>query len=284
MAVNIAAFPEHFPRGDRAPSSPPRPRSSPRPAARSPAATPSATQEPIFGLAVQGVVDPRPRLPQGAAPGRATCWCCPSRIGTGIALAGGSDADKAAAIAGMRALNRAARRRSWRRSATRVHAVTDVTGYGLAGHGWEMAERSGVRFVVDTARAPLYPGALEAAERGVRTGGDPRNRDYVAGAPRVDGVAAGAEALCMDPQTSGGLLAAIDPAWSSTVTTMWWRGRRGQVGDRRSCCADSPAGLIAAVRAKVGRHSTSIEQELWAPATTSSSASTRSGAARGPGR
>ena len=102
-----------------------------------------------------------------------------------------------------------------------VHAVTDVTGYGLAGHGWEMAERSGRRVVVDTAGIRTYPGALAAADRGVRTGGDPRNRDYVA-AHLDSSAAAGPEALCMDPQTSGGLLAAVDRAAVDGLSEMWW--------------------------------------------------------------
>ena len=101
-------------------------------------------------------------------------------LGTGLALAGGTTADKAAAIAGMRRLNRAASE-ALQSLGDAVHAVTDVTGYGLAGHGWEMAERSGVRVVVDTSGIVAYPGAAAAAARGVRTGGDPRNRDYVAG-------------------------------------------------------------------------------------------------------
>ena len=91
------------------------------------------------------------------------------------------------------------------------HAVTDVTGFGLLGHGWEMAERSGVvlRFAAD--RLPLYPGALQAAEAGTRTGGDPRNRAHLEG--RVASTAPAAfDAIAYDPQTSGGLLAAISPA------------------------------------------------------------------------
>jgi len=111
-----------------------------------------------------------------------------------------------------------------------VHAVTDVTGYGLAGHGWEMAERGGVQVVVDTGNLNTYPGALEAAERGVRTGGDPRNRDYVAGHLQST-AGATAEALCMDPQTSGGLLAAIDPAAVSSLSDMWWRVGEVVAGD-----------------------------------------------------
>ncbi len=91
-----------------------------------------------------------------------------------------------------------------------------MTGYGLAGHGWEVAERSAVRLVVDGAGLDAYPGALEAAERGVRTGGDARNREYVTG--HLDSSAPSAvEALCLDPQTSGGLLACVDPSVAEAV-------------------------------------------------------------------
>jgi selenide, water dikinase len=86
-----------------------------------------------------------------------------------------------------------------------------VTGFGLLGHSWEMAERAGARFVLDSALLPLYPGALEAAEAGVRTGGDPRNRQHLEGRA-TSGAPAALEALAYDPQTSGGLLAAIAPA------------------------------------------------------------------------
>jgi selenide, water dikinase len=125
-------------------------------------------------------------------------------------LAGGDVGDKAEAVAGMRMLNRTAAE-TLQSLGTAVHAVTDVTGYGLAGHGWEVAQRSRVRLVVDTGGLVTYPGAVAAAERGVRTGGDARNRDYVTG--RLDSATSPAvEALCLDPQTSGGLLAAVDPA------------------------------------------------------------------------
>jgi len=90
--------------------------------------------------------------------------------------------------------------------------VTDVTGFALAGHGWEMAERSGCQFEINTALLPLYPGVLAAAQRGVRTGGDARNRaavgSHISLAPGVD---AAFDTVAFDPQTSGGLLAAVDP-------------------------------------------------------------------------
>jgi selenide,water dikinase len=176
--------------------------------------------EPIFGLAVQGVVDPaRVFRKGGGRPGDVLMLSKP--LGTGLALAGGSAADKAAAIAGMRALNRAASEELQALGGA-VHAATDVTGYGLAGHGWEMAERGAVIIVVDTGGLRAYPGARDAAERGVRTGGDPRNRDYVTGHLDSSATSAG-EALCMDPQTSGGLLTAIDPAAAASMSDMWWQ-------------------------------------------------------------
>jgi len=227
LAINVAAFPEHFPREaistifDAA--------------ARTVAAAGGTiagghtirNPEPIFGLAVQGVVDPAKVFRKaGARPGDVLVMSKP--IGTALALAGGTDDDKAAAIAGMRELNRAAAEELSTLGAA-VHAVTDVTGYGLAGHGWEMAERSDVRLVVDTAAIRSYPGALAAADRGVRTGGDPRNRDYVT-AHLDSTAAAGPEALCMDPQTSGGLLAALDPAAFDGLSERWWRAGEVESG------------------------------------------------------
>ena len=218
IAVNVAAFPEHFPRAAI---------TAIFDAAAAVVAEAGGTiagghtirnPEPIFGLAVQGVVHPdRVFRKGGARPGDALVLSKP--LGTGLALAAGADADKQAAIAGMRRINRRAAE-ELQSLTDAVHAVTDVTGYGLAGHGWEMAERGGVRVVVHTASLVAYPGALEAAERGVRTGGDARNRDYVR--DHVVSMAdAAREALCMDPQTSGGLLAAVDPAAVASLSEMW---------------------------------------------------------------
>jgi selenide,water dikinase len=166
------------------------------------------SDEPIFGLAVQGFVHPDQIFRKGGArSGDVLVLSKP--IGTGIVLAGGSDVEKAAAIAHMKVLNRAASLRLQERRAY-VRGVTDVTGFGLLGHGWEMADRSDVTFVFDSASMPLYDGALQAAESGTRTGGDARNRAHLEG--HVTSTAdAALEALAYDPQTSGGLLAAVDP-------------------------------------------------------------------------
>lgn len=167
------------------------------------------SEEPIFGLAVQGLVHPdRVFTKGGARAGDVLVLSKP--VGTGIVLAGGAPADKAAAVTGMRRLNRAAAEALGALGPV-VHAVTDVTGFGLAGHAWEVAERSGAEVVLDVGTVPLYDGALAAAEAGVRTGGDARNRAHLDG--RVRGAVPPApEALAYDPQTSGGLLAAVAPA------------------------------------------------------------------------
>src|SRR3954447_16632111 len=120
------------------------------------------SEEPIFGLAVQGFVHPeRVWTKGGARPGDVLVLSKP--IGTGIVLAGGGDADKAAAITRMRLLNRAAAE-ALAAGDEPPHAVTDVTGFGLAGHAWEMADRSRTTLSIDTSLVPLYDGALETAE------------------------------------------------------------------------------------------------------------------------
>ena len=221
MAINVAAFPEHFPREAIVAIF----EAGAKVVAEAGGAVAGGhtirNPEPIYGLAVQGLVHPdRVFRKGGAQPGDLLMLSKP--LGTGLVLAAGSHEQKSAAIVGMRTLNRVASE-TLQTLGDAVHAVTDVTGYGLAGHSWEMAQRSGVRLVVETRSLPNYPGALDAAIAGTRTGGDPRNRDYLAG--HLDSSAAAEhEALCFDPQTSGGLLAAVAP---ETVTALvnagWWQ-------------------------------------------------------------
>ncbi|MGH9114613.1 MAG: selenide, water dikinase SelD [Acidimicrobiales bacterium] len=178
------------------------------------------SEEPIFGLAVQGLVHPgRVWTKAGARPGDRLVLSKP--IGTGIVLAGGDYGSKTAAIRGMRSLNLAAAARLSDAGAG-LHAVTDVTGFGLAGHAWEMAQRAAVAVRLNGPAVPLYPGALAAAQAGVRTGGDARNRAYLGGQFQGSGDPA-TDALIMDPQTSGGLLAAVEASVSADLTAGgWW--------------------------------------------------------------
>ncbi|MFP5488435.1 MAG: selenide, water dikinase SelD [Acidimicrobiia bacterium] len=229
LAINVAAFPEHFPREAIVAIFEAGARTVAEAGGAVAGGHTIRNPEPIYGLAVQGVVHPdRVFRKSGARPGDVLVLSKP--LGTGLTLAAGTPTDQAAAIAGMKTLNRAAAE-TLRSLGDAVHAVTDVTGYGLAGHGWEMAERSGVRAVVDTAGLVTYPGALVAADAGKRTGGDPRNRDYLAG--HLDSTAlAGPEAICFDPQTSGGLLAALDPAAADeAIAAGFWRVGEIVAGD-----------------------------------------------------
>jgi selenide,water dikinase len=134
------------------------------------------------------------------------------RLGTGLLVSGRrqgrtSDAHLEAAIAQMRTLNRAASEVFVRHG---IRSATDVTGFGLLGHGLEMARASGARLVFEAASLPALDGALDLARAGVETGGAGHNRRFTAPALAVgEGVPAEAVALAHDPQTSGGLLAAV---------------------------------------------------------------------------
>lgn len=173
--------------------------------------------EPKYGLAVVGTAHPDAIWRKSSAvPGDAVYLTKP--LGTGLVLTGVrkkvlGDEELQAAAAAMRELNdRAAEAlRPFEPS-----AVTDVTGFGLFGHAHEMAERSGVCIVLDPASIPALPGALAVARRGLRTGGDQRNREFVAGAARLNGLPEELETLGFDPQTAGGLLVSL-PAEKGVV-------------------------------------------------------------------
>ena len=158
-------------------------------------------------------------------------------LGTGIILTaardGVDDADHAAgAVTSMLMLNRHASHLAREFGA---HAMTDVTGFALLGHAREMAARSDVRIVIEASRVPAMPGALEYAARGIVTGGAGRNRDGLADHVTVsDGVPEAVEHLLFDPQTSGGLLIALDRDISRrarhTPARRWAAGRDRRPG------------------------------------------------------
>ena len=166
--------------------------------------------EPKYGLAVVGTVHPDGVWPKnGARPGDALFLTKP--LGTGLIMTGVKRG-----IVGTQPLERAIR---WMRTLNgdaaealrpfAPNAVTDVTGFGLFGHAREVAERSGVRVVLEADRLPAIDGALDLARKGVRTSGDPRNRDFAAAHVSADGLAETYDALGYDPQTAGGLLVSL---------------------------------------------------------------------------
>jgi selenide,water dikinase len=100
------------------------------------------------------------------------------------------------------------------------HAVTDVTGFGLAGHAAEMAEASGVDIELDLGSLPLLPGALKAASIGMVPAGAGKNRESLESVMTME---EGADPLLvdmtLDPQTSGGLLLALEPEQAKKLVT-----------------------------------------------------------------
>ncbi len=231
-----------------------------------------------FGYAVTGVIDPRRVWRNvGARPGDVLLLTKP--LGTGVIATAlkknrASDASLAAAAASMTRLNKSAAEalatidvgaglpRPVSAAAgtqtettdvntatggikpplrdTRIHAVTDVTGFGLLGHAKEMAAGSGVSFELDHAAIEYLPGALEAAREGHLAGGLFNNREWLEGCVEFAGaVAEEYRALLFDPQTSGGLLVAIAPdAVETTLAALTQRNitarRIGRVTAKRS--------------------------------------------------
>lgn len=184
-----------------------------------------------FGLSVTGLVDEdRVWTNAGAQPGDVLVLCKP--LGTGIigtAIKRGACPEEAedAAVRSMLTLNRAARDAA---AAGRVHACTDITGFGLIGHTWEVARASGVAVTLRASALPVLPHALALAEAGFTTGGAKSNRLYPGEALQVqDGVSAAQLALALDPQTSGGLLFALPEADAARLVAAGAGVRVGEV-------------------------------------------------------
>ena len=178
-------------------------------------------REPKYGLAVTGIVHPDRILSKGGARiGDVLLLTKP--LGAGILTTGGkqqraSAADLDAAIASMARLSAGASR-LFSEAHPHVHALTDITGFSLTGHGHEMARHSGVTLRFNVDDLPLLPGVEALAAAGALSGGARRNESYfspfvTARRPlkrwQVD--------LLYDPQTSGPLLAAVDPSHAVTL-------------------------------------------------------------------
>jgi selenide,water dikinase len=179
--------------------------------------------EPIYGLVGIGVVDPK-RLKKNSGGRAGDVLILGKPLGVGIysaALKKGvlADAQYAAMIAATTQLNTAG---SALAKLDGVHALTDVTGFGLAGHLLEITRASGLAAQLDWSKLPLLPGVAELAQAGHTTGASLRNwQSYGDEVLLADGIAPWQQAVLSDPQTSGGLLVSCDTASRDAVLAVF---------------------------------------------------------------
>jgi selenide,water dikinase len=166
-----------------------------------------------FGYAVTGAV-PRDRILTNAGARSGDVLILTKPIGTGVvgtSIKFGRTTKKTvdAAVESMRTLNRAAAEALANVTLGSVHACTDVTGFGLIGHSTEMAAASAATLVITAGTVPLLPGVTElVAANG--SGGMSTNRAHFSPTTDLSGLSKDLADLLFDPQTSGGLLAAVE--------------------------------------------------------------------------
>jgi selenide, water dikinase len=170
-----------------------------------------ADEEVKYGMAVTGVIDPR-RIIRNVWVREGDALLLTKPLGTGVlmtALKRGQLASEYydAAVRWMMELNAASAHAMLHYD---VHAATDITGFGLAGHVIKMAEGSGITLRIEESDLPLMAGALEACAAGMIPGGGVRNREFYRSRVRIaDEVSDEMSVMVFDPQTSGGLFIAL---------------------------------------------------------------------------
>ena len=173
--------------------------------------------EPKYGLSVTGTVHPEKIWTNaGSQPGDVLILTKP--IGTGVLYtamrADLFPAGVAAAAICMAQLNRVAAEAGEKRT---IHACTDITGFGLLGHAFEMAAASGVDMTIESSAIPWLPEALDAAAMGLIPAGAYANRSYLQQISISSTIPVNIQDLCYDPQTSGGLLFSVPEREAATL-------------------------------------------------------------------
>lgn len=174
-------------------------------------------EEPKYGLSVTGTVHPS-RLLTNAAATPGDVLVLTKAIGTGI-LYTAMKADMFAGGVSASALSMAELNKAAAEAAAKypVHACTDITGFGLLGHVYEMASASGVEVEIDHQRIPLLPDAAAAASMGLVPAGAYANRNYLQQVYFDSSVPVNIQDLCFDPQTSGGLLFSLPEEYAAEL-------------------------------------------------------------------
>jgi len=181
--------------------------------------------EPIYGLVVLGLVHPdKVRRNRDAKAGDVLVLGKPLGVGV-LSAALKKEVLDAAGYAEMIAATTRLNTPGIALSALDgVHALTDVTGFGLAGHTLELARGAGLRAVIDWGKVPLLPGVQALAQAGCVTGASARNwAGYGADVTLADGLPPLAQTLSTDPQTSGGLLVSCAPSCVDEVLAIFAR-------------------------------------------------------------
>jgi selenide,water dikinase len=178
--------------------------------------------EPKFGLAVMGTVHPdRVGKKGGARPGDQLLLTKPLGVGIITTAAKGDQASPThleGAIQSMLQLNRTAAEVAQQ---VTFHAMTDITGFALLGHAYEMAEPSQVRFRFALDRLPFLPGAVDYAEQWLFPGGTCNNERAFEAHITFHGIADEMQQLLYTPETSGGLLIALPPAEAGRLEELY---------------------------------------------------------------
>jgi selenide, water dikinase len=181
--------------------------------------------EPIYGLAVTGVIHPE-RIKRNSRAQDGDLLVLSKPLGVGIFSAAFKkdlldDASYRVMIETTTQLNLPGTELA---SLAGVHAMTDVTGFGLLGHLLEMCRGSELGALIEAGRVPLLPGVLKLAESGIATGASNRNwQSYGKYVRALNPVSASRQAILTDPQTSGGLLVAYDEEELPSVQAIFER-------------------------------------------------------------
>jgi selenide, water dikinase len=193
----------------------------------------------MFGYAVTGTIEiDRIATNSGARAGDALILTKP--LGTGIISTAikGAKTSQEVAEAALNVMLTAGHEAAEAMREYRVAGATDITGFGLLGHGWELARASKVTLEIDSARVPVITGALELAGRGVVTRGDRSNRKYAGDNVTIaENVDRAMKSVMFDPQTAGGMLIALPEAKSEQMLAQLrkhypWAEIIGRVVDR----------------------------------------------------
>lgn len=164
------------------------------------------------GYSVTGIVDPAKVVTNAQArPGDILILTKPigtGAISTGIKRGIASDLAVKAAI---KAMTTSAALAAEEMQKAGAHACTDITGFGLLGHAYEIARASNVSLVIEAGRVPLLPDVLDLIAKGMLTRGDKNNREYVGDTVKIEEhISSEMQSALFDPQTAGGLLISID--------------------------------------------------------------------------